>query len=257
MQNEGDIAAVVSADIVQAWNGLEPFKKQYRNMRQIFTHYDLTWFFMARKKSNIKSLADLDGKTVGAASVGSSTASFARLYTNHLKKEGIIKDVRLEYMSFTRQADMFVQGRLDALMAYTLAGTEAGWTKSITHRIPWDEINIIPLPEKDFPMLRSKGYPAPLPIRIGDRDTGLVTAGLTGIQIVRDDMDEETVYKVTKCIYDNLKAQGELRNAHAVLKKYAMEDFMNFFVKELPVHKGAARYFKEVGLWRDDLHVAE
>lgn len=253
LQKDADLAASASSDIVQAWNGYPPYTSKNHNIRQLFTHYDLAWFILTFKKNNITKLSDLSGKTLGAASVGSSAAVFTKMYMDRLKEKGIIDDVRLEYMSFTRQGDMLVQGRLDAVMAYTLAGTEAGWLKSIVQRVPWKDIKMIPIREEDFEYLQSKGYPAPLKIKIGEKDTGLITAGLTGVQIVRSDMDEELAYRITKTIYDNIASNGDLKNAHAILKKYEIDDFMNFFVKSVPIHKGAARYFKEVGIWKENL----
>lgn len=60
---------------------------------------------------------------------------------------------------------------------------------------------------------------------------------------VRCDLPEETVYKITKTIYENL---GFLRGIHPATEAMSLEAALPGI--PLPLHAGAARYFEEQGL---------
>jgi TRAP transporter TAXI family solute receptor len=69
------------------------------------------------------------------------------------------------------------------------------------------------------------------------------TIAQPNLLVVRDDLPEEVVYKVTKTIYENLPF---LQNIHKATKAMSLEDA----IKGLPVplHPGALKYYKEKGL---------
>lgn len=60
---------------------------------------------------------------------------------------------------------------------------------------------------------------------------------------VRSDVPDEDVYMLTKTIYENL---GFLQAIHAATKSMALESAIAGL--PLPLHPGAARYYKEVGI---------
>ena len=61
---------------------------------------------------------------------------------------------------------------------------------------------------------------------------------------VNASVDEEHVYLLTKTMYENL---GFLSAIHPATKAMAVEKAMAGL--PVPLHPGAARYYKEVGLW--------
>ena len=67
-----------------------------------------------------------------------------------------------------------------------------------------------------------------------------------------EDVSEETVYQVTKTIYENL---AFLNNIHKATKAMALEKAIAGL--PMPLHPGAARYYKEAGLTIPDSLVAE
>ncbi len=60
---------------------------------------------------------------------------------------------------------------------------------------------------------------------------------------VRADVDEETVYLITKTIYENLPF---LNTIHKATKSMSTQKALNGL--PMPLHPGAARYFREIGL---------
>jgi TRAP transporter TAXI family solute receptor len=60
---------------------------------------------------------------------------------------------------------------------------------------------------------------------------------------VRDDVDEDAVYQITKTIYENL---GFLQAIHKATKAMALQKAINGL--PFPLHPGAAKYYQEQGL---------
>ncbi|WP_432695528.1 TAXI family TRAP transporter solute-binding subunit [Marinobacterium sp. YM272] len=69
---------------------------------------------------------------------------------------------------------------------------------------------------------------------------------------VRDDVSEEDVYQLTKTIYENLTF---LNGIHAATKAMALEKAIAGL--PTPLHPGAARYYREVGVEIPDRLIAE
>ena len=72
-----------------------------------------------------------------------------------------------------------------------------------------------------------------------------------GVLATRPDIPDDVAYAVTKAIYDNaefVQARGGVQ-LKDITPKFATE----FLMPSYPVHAGAAKYFKEKGVWREDL----
>jgi hypothetical protein len=75
------------------------------------------------------------------------------------------------------------------------------------------------------------------------QDAEITTIAQPNFLATRDDVDEESVYQITKTIYENL---AFLNAIHAATKAMAIEKAIAGL--PLPLHPGAARYYKEVGV---------
>lgn len=69
------------------------------------------------------------------------------------------------------------------------------------------------------------------------------TIAQPNILVVSTDLDEDTVYKITKTIYENLPFLNNIHSATTAMEIGKALDGM-----PLPLHPGAAKYYKEVGL---------
>jgi TRAP-type uncharacterized transport system substrate-binding protein len=80
-------------------------------------------------------------------------------------------------------------------------------------------------------------------------DTFMLSFG--GVLAARPDISNEMVYNIVKAVYDNaddVKKRGGVR-----LKHIDLDFATRFLMPAYPVHAGAAQYFKEQGVWRDEL----
>ncbi|SDG36616.1 MULTISPECIES: TAXI family TRAP transporter solute-binding subunit [Thalassobaculum] len=75
------------------------------------------------------------------------------------------------------------------------------------------------------------------------QDTDLNTIAQPNFLGVHQDVPEEDVYQITKAIFENLPF---LNNIHAATKAMSLDSAMSGL--PVPLHPGAARYFKEAGL---------
>lgn len=76
-----------------------------------------------------------------------------------------------------------------------------------------------------------------------NQNAPVTTVASQNILAVRADVPDEDVYQVTRTLYENL---GLLGSIHAATKAMSMETAMDGI--SLPLHPGAARYFREQGL---------
>ncbi|MFO7481174.1 TAXI family TRAP transporter solute-binding subunit [Oceanibaculum nanhaiense] len=76
-----------------------------------------------------------------------------------------------------------------------------------------------------------------------DQDKEWKTIAQPNFLSVNDSVPEEDVYQITKTIYENLPF---LNNIHAATKAMSLEEAMSGL--PMPLHPGAARFYKEKGL---------
>ena len=85
----------------------------------------------------------------------------------------------------------------------------------------------------------SGGILIPATAQVGKRLTWGEVVGVGA----RLDLNEETVYRITKAFWENLpQAVEKAAYMKRVTKEYAVRD------GGLPLHPGAARYYREIGL---------
>ncbi|MFK7791272.1 MAG: TAXI family TRAP transporter solute-binding subunit [Devosiaceae bacterium] len=74
-------------------------------------------------------------------------------------------------------------------------------------------------------------------------DEDVQTVAQPNFLMVRDDVPEETIYEITKTIYENL---GFLQGIHPATNAMSLETAIGGL--PLPLHPGAIRYFEEAGV---------
>jgi TRAP transporter TAXI family solute receptor len=129
---------------------------------------------------------------------------------------------------------------LDA--AFQTAGTP---TAAITELAATTGVTIIPVDDDKIDALIQK-YPFYVKTTIPANTYQTVpeevnTVSVKSMLIVRSDLSEDLVYKVTKAIFENTDKLG-----HAKAKEIKIEDALKGV--SLPVHPGAKKFFDEKGV---------
>ena len=101
--------------------------------------------------------------------------------------------------------------------------------------------DIISALQKDYP------WYAPCTIPAGtypNQDEDVQTSAIKMVMFCRGDMDEQTVYDLTRTFWENIDELGE---AQANLKGLTAEEAVKD-IAGLPLHAGAEKYYKEIGV---------
>ena len=188
-------------------------------------------------ESDIKSIADLKGKTVSVGDAGSGTEFNARQL---LDAYGLsFNDIKVQNLSFGDSAEALKDGKIDAF--FCVAGAP---TTAVVELATTNSIHVLSVDEDKMQVLKSK-YPFYTEYKIPAGtykgvDNEVTSAAVKATFIVSDKLDEDTVYQMTKAIFEN-KSKIAHAKAEQLDPKFAVEGIT------IPFHPGAQKYYKEVG----------
>ena len=188
----------------------------------------------------IKSVADLKGKSVSIGAPGSGVYFNA---IDILAAAGLTEaDINPQYMSFGDSTDGLKDGKIDA--AFIVAGAP---TAAITELCTTNDAYLVPI-DGDIAanLMDSSAFYTAYTIPAGTykgQDADVTTVTVKATLIVAASADEETVYNLTKAIFDNTAAIAKENGKGAELSIENATSGMT-----APFHPGAAKYFAEQGV---------
>lgn len=246
---ELDFALANSAITYFAVRGEATWDQNYE-MRAVMTLAPNIALFVTSKDSGIQSIPDLAGKRVV---VGPAGAGFEMFVNPLLDASGIsYDDFNLLNGPQSAAVDMLADGSADAAF---LGGAVP--TASIVRASSSMELHYVPYSEEakasvlaEFPFYRPATIPSGT-YRGQDADYAGLDVGSMQL-ITSAAMDDDTVYAITKAIYENAAAVVERHAAgNAIKPGNVVRD------TGTPFHPGAVRFYKEAGIWPDDQTVPE
>jgi len=96
---------------------------------------------------------------------------------------------------------------------------------------------------------RSTGRVGTLPAKTYQgQDNNVNVFSLASYMVAASRLSEDTVYKVTKTMFDNI---GEFHTFHGVAKQWTLKETLDD--PKIPFHPGAIRYFKEKNAWTPEM----
>ena len=222
---------------LRALEGTEPFDQSYDIMGICTLQYSIIQF-NSLANQNITKMTDLKGKRV---SIGPAGGGGALIFEEILPYWDMnMDDMNVSYMSYADGGE----GLTDGNVPHGAPPLEAISTVAVTN-----PINIISMePEvlekisEDLPYYDAAVIPGGT---YAGLDEDITSLGVQDILVCRSDMDEETVYQITKAIYEHLEY---LHSIHASL---AGMDFEGYKDSLVPLHPGAKRFYEEKGLKLD------
>lgn len=213
------------------------------DLRAVFSIHAETVDLIAAVDANINSLADIKGKRINIGNFGSGFRQNAidALVANGLDWE---KDFHAESLKAPEAPGLIQDGRIDA--AFYTVGHPSGYYKEATSGTR--KVKFIPIVNIDgllakYPYYAKaatlmKNYPA-----AANTEESVPTFGVKATFVTSAKVSDSTVYAITKEVFDNFEAFTKLHPAYAGLTKEAMLTGLS-----APIHPGAMKYFKEVGL---------
>lgn len=232
----------VQTDVMAyAWNGTNTFEKEGKidSFRVVGGLYAEA-VQLVTTNPDIKTVADLRGKSVSVGDPGSGVYFNAM---DVLAAAGLTEnDIKAQYLDFGGSADGLQDGKIDA--AFIVAGAP---TTAVVQLMTAKEAYLVPIDgEFAAKIMESCPYYTEYVIPAGTyagQDTDVKTITVKATLIVSADVDEDTVYNLTKAIFDNVDA---IKAEHAKGAELTIENATSGITA--PFHKGAARYFAEKGV---------
>lgn len=239
-QGKGEIAFTLGDSLDAAWKGDEEagFKAPLKKLRGVTAIYPNYVQIVASKDSGIKTLADLKGKRLSVGAPKSGTELNARAI---LAAAGITyKDLgKIEYLPFAESVELMKNRQLDATLQS--AGLGVASLRDLATSV---EITVVEVPAATVDKAGSPFIKATIPANTYTGQSAPVqTAAVVNYLVTHEGVKEDLVYQMTKAMYENL---GDLAAAHAAGKAIKLESALEGM--PVPLHPGAARYFKEKGL---------
>ena len=255
--DDGDyqMATVQNDTIINAYNDLDKENfpngaiKSFSVMGEVFGEV-VHIVVRGDLKDKVKTLADLKGLRVSVGDAGSAVSQNAKeLFAAY--GMDIDKDIIKSNLPLGVAADTMKDGKLDAFFQTTGAPspavTELATSMDIfilsiedsvmqnfiaNHKIDgkYECYSVQSITHEQYDFI--------------PEDKPVYSIGVSAVLIVSNDLDDETVYSMTKSLWEQ---KAEIAEAHSVGK--AM-DIKNAYktVGNVPLHPGAERYYKEQGI---------
>ncbi|GGK34999.1 C4-dicarboxylate ABC transporter substrate-binding protein [Salinarimonas ramus] len=254
-QGEVDIVGVGAPHYLDAVGGTgaytedpEALREGYRDMKAILALPVGMAQYVAPADGDIRAFADLAGKTVG---IGRPGGNAGRVTQTLFGIHGIADSVDGQAIEYGPALEQIASGTMDATLVWGSIPTAAIDNASRATRLRF--VSPDPATLDAFREEVSNGqyyvYQRIPAAAIEKAYEGRVVAEEDAYfwtfpyQImVRGDVDEDTVYALTKALWENIET---VNGASAALSLVTLEDALSSISADL--HPGAARYYREIG----------
>ena len=237
----GELALALADSVSDAWKGEAEagFPKKLDKLRGISGTYSNYIQIVANADSGIKTLADLKGKriSVGAAKSGTELNARAIFKAAGLTYADLAK---VEYLPFGESVELIKNRQLDATLQS--AGLGVASIRDLSTSV---KIVVVPVPADMVAKVGDAAYQtAVIPANTYTGQTQDVpTAAIPNFLVTHSGVSDELAYQMAKQMYENIDTLYAAHNAAKAIKRENAIKGM-----PVPLHPGAERYYREVGL---------
>ncbi len=244
MAGDLEFGMVQSDRQFQAMKGMAEWKDKgpQTDLRAVFSIHPESVTLVAAVDAGIKNITDLKGKKVNIGNPGSGQRQNA---IDALAAVGLDykTDMQAESIKASEAAGLLQDSRIDAFF-YTV-GHPSGSIKEATsgaRKVIIADITGVEGLLAKYPYYAKATIPAKLyPGAQNEKDVN--TFGVKATFVTSAKVSDAIVYAITKEVFDNFEDFKKLHPAYANLTKESMLTGLS-----APIHPGAMKYFKEVGL---------
>lgn len=238
-----------------AWKGTGPVPKAYKNLRSVSMLWQNVEHFVVSsglaESGTMSDMENLYGETFSIGARNSGTEGSGRYILGAL---GIDLDkIEMAYLGYGPSADALQNGNIDGM------NIPAGVPASAVTRAYANvggEITTLDVTDEQLKQINSEfelWSPYTIPAETYPNQAKPInTIAQPNILAVRADVPEEDVYQIVKTMYANLPF---LNNIHPATKAMALEKAIAGL--PMPLHPGAARFYREKGLEIPDRLIAK
>ncbi len=247
-ENEAQFAILQGLYGAWAWNGEGKVKASgpQKNLRSVTMLWQNVEHFILRselaKSGTVTDLNNLDGKkfSIGKKNSGTEGSGLQIMSGVNVNPDNF----NLAYLGYGASADALQNGAIDGM------NTPAGVPVSAVTRAYaalGDKITVLSFTDEQVKQANNgyelwTKYEIPANTYPGQAKP-INTIAQPNFLAVRDDISDDDVYMLTKTIYENLPF---LNGIHKATKAMALEKAISGL--PVPLHPGAARFYKEMGI---------
>ena len=220
------------------WEG-----KQFKGLRAVFSVHNEPFQIWARKKAKVKDFKGLKGKTVNIGNPGSGQRGTME---ELMKAMGVDNSYfkGVTELTSSEQVKALCDGKIDAF-GYSVGFPNGAMEQAATCGAKALPINLTGGPVQG--LIDGADYYASATIPAGTytgQKKDVTTFGVKATVVTSNAVEADLVYQVVKAVFENFDDFKKQHPAFAPLKK---EDMIADGLSA-PLHEGAKRYYKEVGL---------
>ena len=231
-----------------AWQGKSKYEgNAQKNLRSISMLWQNVEQFTVKndyaKTGNIKDLKNLYGErfSIGGRSSGSRISSEVIMDSLGID----YNKMDIQYLGYSPSSTALQDGKIDGMT--TPSGPPTSAVTNAFASIGNDKIKVLDFSSEDLEAINANyNVWTPFNIKAGTypgQDKDINTIAQPNLLVVTKDTPEETVYLLTKTIYENLPF---LNSVHKATKAMSLEKAIAGL--PMPLHKGAAKYYREQGI---------
>ena len=241
-EGKAQIGFANSSTTVDGVEGRAPYPKKTTKVCQIANLYPQYFQVVATKDANVKSFADLKGKTLVTQPKGNSAEAVTAevLKINGMNYQSLSK-VNFQ-ASYTDAVDLVKDGHAQVFTLGTTAPASAVMDLASAR-----DVSLVPVDDKTMSEMRSGncGY-SKVMIKAGTypkQDKDVPAIGYFTHIVASCDLSEDVVYKMTKAMATQISDMAAVVKSVAGLTPKEMASDIC-----VPFHKGAVKYYKEAGV---------
>lgn len=251
-QEKVEFAIAESLTALFALTGRSPFENAYENIMGVAAVIPENVFqFVAPKSAPFNSVKDIADENIPIRySPGEKDALgdiiSETIFESFKLNYDYIEEINgeINYLSGTKSFELMRDGRLDGLGK--MVPIPAGDIMEASATL---DLKLIPIEERAIQYLTAKFPVTRYTIPAGSYDfqtEDYETINTPTILLTHKNMSEDVVYKVTKAIYHQL---DYLSNVHSGFEKINNDTITK--LGGIPLHPGAEKFYKELGLLKD------
>ena len=220
------------------WEG-----KQFSNLRAVFSVHNEPFQIWARKKARIKDFADLEGKVVNIGNPGSGQRGTMEELMKAMGVDNSFFKSTTELTS-SEQVKALCDGKIDAF-GYSVGFPNGAMEQAATCAAKASPINLTGSEVQG--LISGADYYAQAVIPKGTytgQKKDATTFGVKATVVTSNMVEADLVYLVVKAVFENF---DDFKKQHPAFSSLKKEDMIADGLSA-PLHEGAIRYYKEVGL---------
>lgn len=241
IKGELDMGIVYGSHVYMSQNKEGPFANAAKGdmLRGVAMAYEGPTYFVTLGDSGIKTLSDLEGKTVALGPPGSGTVFNC---SNVLKALGMLDKIKPQMMTFGDAGRALGNGQIDA---FCQSSSPAA---AVTELAETRDVVVLPFAEDQMATIREV-YPFYTNGTMPEGTYKGVPATLmpytTVYWVAHERVPADVVQRMTAAAYAKQETLAKGHKAWAQMKP----DVANFVTLGVPMHPGAEAYYREKGVW--------